>query len=442
MPRKKHKHRRQRRLRATPPKFAPGAAVRAKPGIKDPDYPDIPLGGWAGTITDIDRSSRPVAYLIEWNQATLDAMHPVFRQRCLRDDVNFQEFWLDEDNIEEDSGPPLPVEQPAQIVAPPLDLNDADDRIRAVFGLTSDDPLPPISADTLRIYHRHLAERIEFPFAARAFDLDDVDGVDDVDVHSLLRLVSVKSLLEPDAGDVDEGLLCEAFEKEERIVVPLSNIEVIHRNRNRELVRDYGYWFQNSGRDSDDGHWIERNKSPRRPRSAKALIKSSIFMAVVGGVYGAAVGMIGSSLEEAFLAGKIGAGVLGALAALVGLALARAPVSDWRRACEFGFTGLSLGAAAGGLFGMMLVALAGTIAGAIGGVALARLLTRRGRPSAVVIPAVPGAVLGAVLQAWWYSPEDALAGAGTGAMIGAAAGVGWYCCWVTLPGLLALFRRK
>jgi len=33
----------------TPARFALGAQVRVKPGTTDPDFPDIPLGGWAGT---------------------------------------------------------------------------------------------------------------------------------------------------------------------------------------------------------------------------------------------------------------------------------------------------------------------------------------------------------------------------------------------------------
>ena len=41
-----------------PPRFEPGAKVRVKRGVIDPDFPDIPLGGWAGPSR---RSSRPGA---------------------------------------------------------------------------------------------------------------------------------------------------------------------------------------------------------------------------------------------------------------------------------------------------------------------------------------------------------------------------------------------
>jgi hypothetical protein len=35
---------------SVPPRFEPGAKVRVKHGVRDPDFPDIPLGGWAGTV--------------------------------------------------------------------------------------------------------------------------------------------------------------------------------------------------------------------------------------------------------------------------------------------------------------------------------------------------------------------------------------------------------
>ena len=34
-------------------RFQVGDKVRVKPGVSDPDYPDMPLGGWSGTITEI-----------------------------------------------------------------------------------------------------------------------------------------------------------------------------------------------------------------------------------------------------------------------------------------------------------------------------------------------------------------------------------------------------
>ena len=53
---------------------------------------------------------------------------------------------------------PAIIEQPTVIRTRSLDPRDQDDRVRAVFGLTGDDPLPEVGERTLCRYHRHLAK--------------------------------------------------------------------------------------------------------------------------------------------------------------------------------------------------------------------------------------------------------------------------------------------
>ena len=86
-----------------PPKLAVGDGVRVKPGTTDPDFPDIPLGGWAGTVREVDRRSAPPTYLIEWDRHTLGQMHPVYRKRCERDGLELKSMWLGEGDIDNES---------------------------------------------------------------------------------------------------------------------------------------------------------------------------------------------------------------------------------------------------------------------------------------------------------------------------------------------------
>src|SRR5215813_12005110 len=68
------KNKKEKKTR-TPARFGKGAQVRVKPGTTVPDFEDIPLGGWAGAIRDVDQRSNPPTYLIEWDRHTLDHMH-------------------------------------------------------------------------------------------------------------------------------------------------------------------------------------------------------------------------------------------------------------------------------------------------------------------------------------------------------------------------------
>ena len=74
---------RKRKL-AAPPKFAVGDKVRVKLGVRDTDFPDMPLGGWAGEITELHDDGM---YTVRWSQETLDNIHPVYRNRCERDRI-------------------------------------------------------------------------------------------------------------------------------------------------------------------------------------------------------------------------------------------------------------------------------------------------------------------------------------------------------------------
>src|SRR5919199_1359708 len=105
----------RKRSNAAPPRFQPGAKVRVRHGVRDPDFPDIPLGGWAGTIQEIEQAKGQTMYLVAWDRATLRAMHPVYKKRCERDGLELETIWLGEEDLEPDDDTPVPIEQPTRI---------------------------------------------------------------------------------------------------------------------------------------------------------------------------------------------------------------------------------------------------------------------------------------------------------------------------------------
>jgi hypothetical protein len=217
---------------SVPPRFEPGAKVRVRHGVRDPDFADIPLGGWAGTVKEVERAKGETTYLVAWDRATLRAMHPVYKKRCERDGLELESMWLGDEDLEPDNGTRVPIEQPTTIITKPLSEKDQDDRVRMALGLTHDDPLPEVSRKTLLAYYRYLKDNLKLPFTARS----EGDG-SSLTVHRL-----------PDPKDYDldeeEGLLCEARSREGPFDVPLAELDEAGSG-NRKLIGDYGYWFGN-----------------------------------------------------------------------------------------------------------------------------------------------------------------------------------------------------
>jgi hypothetical protein len=221
----------RRKGKSPPPRFGPGAEVRVRQGVRDPDFADIPLGGWAGVVREVEQAEGETTYLIAWDRSTLQAMHPVYKKRCERDGLEPESMWLGEDELEADDGGHVPIEQPTAIVTRPLSDKDQDDQVRMALGLTGDDPLPDVDRGTLLAYHRHLKNNLKLPFQAR--------------IESDRSPLTVHRLPDPEEYDLDEdvGLLAEARTHEGAFDVPLAELE--DAEGNRRLVGDYAYWFYN-----------------------------------------------------------------------------------------------------------------------------------------------------------------------------------------------------
>jgi hypothetical protein len=222
------------------PKFKVGDKVRVKHAVKDVDYPDMPLGGWAGTVIEVSGSD---AFTIRWSKETLAAIHPVFKKRCEKEGLDLEEYVLTGDDLEPDSGGPLKIVQPTEITTKPLSPRDEDDRVRMVFGLTSNDPLPEVNDETLETYRDYLAARLSFPFEAE-------HTPEKGPMFRRSSLVKVTGLGDPDDDPpyIDEmyGLLCDARRDKGKVVVPVGELEVPKGKPNRQLVKDYCYWFWNN----------------------------------------------------------------------------------------------------------------------------------------------------------------------------------------------------
>jgi len=400
-----------------PARYGVGHHVRVKPGTTDPDFPDIPLGGWTGAIMDVDQRSNPPIYLIEWNRHTLDHMHPVYRKRCERDGLELESMWLGENDIEPDSGGPVVIEQPTSIVTRPLSKDDPDDRIRAIFGLTSDDPLPPANVENLRQYGSYLRSQLSFPFQASY-------TVEIGPFEEARYLITVLGMLDGDDCDEEEGVLCKAEQHGESFELPLADIEMLNHSHHRQLVEDYSYWFGNWGID-DFTAPTAAHREPFDPHAVQpgkwSFLKTLVWYGLYGAAYGIVLGSLLGALEGAMTGALVGAAILG----LVGLAAGAkygmlvGQVNRVRYASlAGGFLGALAGVVVGAVIGAMVVAHAGTLVGGIIGALVGRLLAKwKWRRLGSFGGTIIGAGVGAVVVACCRDQEKALAWAFHGAWL-------------------------
>lgn len=96
-----------------PQKFAVGSLVRVWRGITAPNHPNVPIGGWLGTVSQTSGD----ACLIRWNGATLEAIPSCCRQWCERAGTDIDAMWLQNMALEGDPGEPLCIEQAEQVGA-------------------------------------------------------------------------------------------------------------------------------------------------------------------------------------------------------------------------------------------------------------------------------------------------------------------------------------
>jgi hypothetical protein len=418
-------------------------------GILDEEHPDMPLGGWAGTIARVDRGG---ACLVQWSPKTLASIHPIHKKRCAIDGTEFEVYWLGESDLEPDPGGPLDIEQPAQITPRPLSTNNLEDRVRMVFGLTSDDFLPRADEDSLETYYDYLASRLSLPMEAKYWQ--------DVDVFpSFLHTVQVVALDREIGWDDSDGIFCKIRAGETEEVVPLGDLKIRRSNPNYRLIDDYSEWFignlaqepddedphdEDLDDDFDDEDLDDEDEEDHLPEAAKiglavGLLQLFGFFAAVGAVLGPAL----ATMTWARWAAGIGAAVVGLIMATDAAKDARKEFSRGMQFFEIAVA-LTFGLVYGALCGAMAVAFIGAGLGLVAWRLLGRLHLNIRRPVILALPpsATIAAACGVVAEAFYLNPQAAASGLRHGALIGLGCGVPLCLALVALMGLVAKTTPK
>lgn len=77
-----------------------GSRIRVKPGVQSPEFPEISLAGWTGTVAETSGKPPEQKVIVEWDAQTLAAMPPEYVSKCESGQLYYAMASLNESDIE------------------------------------------------------------------------------------------------------------------------------------------------------------------------------------------------------------------------------------------------------------------------------------------------------------------------------------------------------
>ncbi len=62
--------------------IAEGMRVRVREGVMSPEFPEISIAGWTGTVFEVTGKASPTNCILEWDSDTVSSMPPEYVSRC------------------------------------------------------------------------------------------------------------------------------------------------------------------------------------------------------------------------------------------------------------------------------------------------------------------------------------------------------------------------
>jgi len=121
-----------------------------------------------------------------------------------------------------------------------MSVEDAEKRIAHIMEIKEGDDLPNVSKETLRLYLHYLSKNLSFPFDAR---YSHATGPWE-DTHYDVKVTGILDINEcPDLEFY--GLFCKGKRGRRKVEIPLAEVEVKQKGKNKQLIEDYHMWFWN-----------------------------------------------------------------------------------------------------------------------------------------------------------------------------------------------------
>lgn len=64
------------------PKPAAGLTVQVQPGVNMPEFDDLPIGGWTGTVLETSGAGAKMKVILEWDNETAARIPDSYKARC------------------------------------------------------------------------------------------------------------------------------------------------------------------------------------------------------------------------------------------------------------------------------------------------------------------------------------------------------------------------
>ncbi len=77
-----------------------GSRIRVKPGVNSPEFPEISLAGWTGSIVETSGKPPEQKVIIEWDAQTLSGMPADYISKCESGQLYHMMASLGSDDVE------------------------------------------------------------------------------------------------------------------------------------------------------------------------------------------------------------------------------------------------------------------------------------------------------------------------------------------------------
>ena len=77
-----------------------GSRVRVKSGVNSPEFPEISLAGWTGSVVETSGKPPTHSVIIEWDAATLASMPKQYIEKCEAQQLFYSMASLKADDVE------------------------------------------------------------------------------------------------------------------------------------------------------------------------------------------------------------------------------------------------------------------------------------------------------------------------------------------------------